>query len=32
MDDFLTKPLRIKDMEACIERWKSGVSPLAAKA
>jgi len=31
MNDFLTKPLRIRDMQQCIERWKTGVSPLTTK-
>jgi signal transduction histidine kinase/CheY-like chemotaxis protein len=29
MDDFITKPLRIKDMNDCLARWKAGISPLA---
>lgn len=28
MDDFLTKPLRLSDMQAAIERWRTGVRGL----
>ncbi len=31
MDDFLTKPLRISDLEKCIARWRAGVSVLQEK-
>ncbi len=30
MDDFLTKPLRLSDMQAAIERWRTGVRGLEA--
>ncbi len=28
MDDFLTKPLRLSDMQSAIERWRAGVRGL----
>ncbi len=28
MDDFLTKPLRLRDIESAMDRWKSGNSTL----
>ncbi|WP_075080382.1 GAF domain-containing hybrid sensor histidine kinase/response regulator [Terrimicrobium sacchariphilum] len=30
MDDFLTKPLRVSDMQAAIERWRTGERGLEA--
>lgn len=30
MDDFLTKPLRLSDMQTAIERWRTGVRGLEA--
>jgi CheY-like chemotaxis protein len=28
MDDFLTKPLRLRDIEGALERWRSGIATL----